>query len=1642
VIILIRSSKYFTYAGIQSKDMHVLNINTESSMQSEPFFASRTLKEVIIRGRKDPFFQQMQYQAISFKMSLCLMDGYFWDEDTIRKVARWLCQDYPQPLIFSDSKSVIYYAICTDSQEIVHNCLRQGIINLTMRCNSPFAYSPDYTTDIIPVTGTQTIKLNNIGDVDCYPEIWIEKTDDSSDQIEIINNTTSDDLIFQAGQKAQGNLTFSGTVYDGETITIGENNNNTSVYEFDTGDGEVSFNRIDVDVSSSSTFAKGELIFNNSYTEDLSTESETITVEGTKATGTFTLNSVPQVNDKVIIGNEIYTFVEGKYYGKVTSNNFKSFNNIIPSQPKYTSLFDINDTEMSKQLKVTSIYNNLYFTLNINDYVNNIFEKAVTINDNIYTLGKQYKTYTTDTNNNITCDYINSSYFKKPNNYSAIVGDKLRITYWDSTEKKYTYFKIVTITNIDNEYVYFSPSIDKIPSLYVEQFHYENTITMEAPGYYYFPSARNIIVSDPDGYYNPSKVTILSQLGSYIYLTSNLVDVEIINVSQLSLTSKQRGSQYNMPTVAYMTDPDSKFTNSKFTNNTLIGGTDDVTTTTNYNKIVQNHSNIVTDGETVSIGVNSDGYTNTYEFDDDGLYSSNSIPVDISGEIDYASSILQLNSNPSYGDTIQLNKQVYTFYNDITDTQLFIPNHGLTSNISINSSILFNLDLTGFLIIYNLNKKIFRLGQVINKDTILQRYFNLNNDGVWIITEQQSEDLGNLGEKYGDEKAIGAVYPIVSIDGQNTKDSFAINKISDNKSFNEIYDGYTKVINLNNSTVDLSNGISSSSGKVIVYYINNLPLNIELFDLIPQINDVLLMIFMESLLVMKPHFYNIMNVKTDITTNTSTENVKITITLDDFIPSEYNATNISNYILLFYSKLKNLTVSPYTFTSSNQIKIGSTKQNTLNNIIDTVNGDTSAVGTEYSVGTITQESTLSATQYYPTNTDDTNIYMKVTALNSGYDANNIITTGSMADSYNKFVTSDLSTNTRTLTGGKSCDSFSASNLLANTINANLDKNSQIQDVEIISNTSSSNLIRLNSNVTIQAIQQVSKIRYNRIIDNYNLSLLDILNTEKKPTIIQNMSYSLLSVSGSIFYFTYFYNDNSVILLTYADNNNIVDNSFIVSTYVPATNTTLYSYVMNDYYISRDDTTKTNVIFTDINNQVKVGDVMRIYMVKYDIINSISQKTAKNIFYVVQSIDSNGVITFDKTVDVLNYKYYFPIFYTKLDTTITTLDNNNSDYRLQVKAKIAGSDGNNILTSANCNSAKWNTIYNNGYTLWGGKDPDMLSCINALKQSINSLYLYKTDYIDIELINLVNTGIKVIGLKQGNIVSIDNIKYLQILNNNHLDFLNFSQYELNNNKIKENTTLFNIGDVFDTYVQYENVNSWGIYSDNKIRYFNSLNQNSYNHLLKVINTNQNINVATSNNIQTLLKTNSIIFILMAKIKDLSTNTNSLLMKDFNLANSGISFNDFLYSLPDAYIDITNTNIELIDVKIFFKIPKTIQITDKNVSRSYSVIDNPNPNVITVQYNEVGSQGNVDVSSTAYNITFDDTTLYGGRSELLMGETVHVDNYRRTITTDQPNISRYNVHNGQFLSLKAGSINTITINGNCNVKFKYTWRFLKE
>lgn len=1627
---MIRSSKFFTYANVSSKNMHVINVNVTEGMQTEFFAPSRTIKEISTRGRSsEPFYQQVVYSPISFKLNLTLESNYFFDEDTIRKIARWLCQtEYYQPMVFEDSPGIIYYAMATDSIDIVHNSLRQGYISsINFRCNSCYAYSPDYTTDIIPVTGTQTLQLNNIGDVDCYPEIWIEKTVDDG-EIEILNNTTSDNLIFQKGQKAQGKLTFSGTVYDGESCII-----DSDVYEFDTGDGEVQFNRIDVDVSSSSNFAQGELIFNNSYTEDITTENETTTIEGTKSSGSFILNSIPSVGDYIKIGNKIYDFVKG-YYSLVTTGYefvstddlnfvlFRTTDELYETPLVVTIIAGEHTIRLDKQITFDSLYP-VDGSYGVVGTTYNLYKESKVI-DNIIPSSGNYNSFQ---------EIILSTNLK----LSYAVGDIIKIL--DIVDHiLYT----VTITNIINGLVIFTPELPFIlngKNISMRLYHNLNTIVTAFTNSQVSTNNFNSIpVKDLTGTYNPSYLDIEALL--FVRLMLNpIVDVTIDsnNNKQFNLTSKQKGNKYNIPTIAYMTD-----SNNKFNNNTLTGGTDDITTTSNYTKIIQNHNNIVTDGETVSIGVNSDGYTNTYEFDDDGLYSSNSIPVDISGEIDYASSILQLNSNPSYGDTIQLNKQVYTFYNDITDTQLFIPNHGLTSNISINSSILFNLDLTGFLIIYNLNKKIFRLGQVINKDTILQRYFNLNNDGVWIITEQQSEDLGNLGEKYGDEKAIGAVYPIVSIDGQNTKDSFAINKISDNKSFNEIYDGYTKVINLNNSTVDLSNGISSSSGKVIVYYINNLPLNIELFDLIPQINDVLLMIFMESLLVMKPHFYNIMNVKTDITTNTSTENVKITITLDDFIPSEYNATNISNYILLFYSKLKNLTVSPYTFTSSNQIKIGSTKQNTLNNIIDTVNGDTSAVGTEYSVGTITQESTLSATQYYPTNTDDTNIYMKVTALNSGYDANNIITTGSMADSYNKFVTSDLSTNTRTLTGGKSCDSFSASNLLANTINANLDKNSQIQDVEIISNTSSSNLIRLNSNVTIQAIQQVSKIRYNRIIDNYNLSLLDILNTEKKPTIIQNMSYSLLSVSGSIFYFTYFYNDNSVILLTYADNNNIVDNSFIVSTYVPATNTTLYSYVMNDYYISRDDTTKTNVIFTDINNQVKVGDVMRIYMVKYDIINSISQKTAKNIFYVVQSIDSNGVITFDKTVDVLNYKYYFPIFYTKLDTTITTLDNNNSDYRLQVKAKIAGSDGNNILTSANCNSAKWNTIYNNGYTLWGGKDPDMLSCINALKQSINSLYLYKTDYIDIELINLVNTGIKVIGLKQGNIVSIDNIKYLQILNNNHLDFLNFSQYELNNNKIKENTTLFNIGDVFDTYVQYENVNSWGIYSDNKIRYFNSLNQNSYNHLLKVINTNQNIDVATSNNIQTLLKTNSIIFILMAKIKDLSTNTNSLLMKDFNLANSGISFNDFLYSLPDAYIDITNTNIELIDVKIFFKIPKAIQITDKNVSRSYSVIDNPNPNVITVQYNEVGSQGNVDVSSTAYNITFDDTTLYGGRSELLMGETVHVDNYRRTITTDQPNISRYNVHNGQFLSLKAGSINTITINGNCNVKFKYTWRFLKE
>jgi predicted phage tail component-like protein len=140
----IRGSDWFSFDGISSIDMGITSINVNDGMQEEPFLATRELVEVKIPGKDKPYFQRMEEQPLEFEVSFMFNEP--WDQAKIRQVARWLLQDYYKPLFFSDNINRIFYAIVDGDSKLIHNCLSQGYVTLRFRCDSPYAYSPVYTS--------------------------------------------------------------------------------------------------------------------------------------------------------------------------------------------------------------------------------------------------------------------------------------------------------------------------------------------------------------------------------------------------------------------------------------------------------------------------------------------------------------------------------------------------------------------------------------------------------------------------------------------------------------------------------------------------------------------------------------------------------------------------------------------------------------------------------------------------------------------------------------------------------------------------------------------------------------------------------------------------------------------------------------------------------------------------------------------------------------------------------------------------------------------------------------------------------------------------------------------------------------------------------------------------------------------------------------------------------------------------------------------------------------------------------------------------------------------------------------------------------------------------------------------------------
>lgn len=134
------------YDGQSSKDFGVFIASTDTGLFKENFLPERNIIEKKVLGRDRPYLQRVEHEPLSFSLSFALEDwGNTYEIDYIRRIARWLFKDYYRPLIFDSNPNRIFYAMVEGDSTLFHNGAKEGYIELNIRCDSPFSYSPEYT---------------------------------------------------------------------------------------------------------------------------------------------------------------------------------------------------------------------------------------------------------------------------------------------------------------------------------------------------------------------------------------------------------------------------------------------------------------------------------------------------------------------------------------------------------------------------------------------------------------------------------------------------------------------------------------------------------------------------------------------------------------------------------------------------------------------------------------------------------------------------------------------------------------------------------------------------------------------------------------------------------------------------------------------------------------------------------------------------------------------------------------------------------------------------------------------------------------------------------------------------------------------------------------------------------------------------------------------------------------------------------------------------------------------------------------------------------------------------------------------------------------------------------------------------------
>lgn len=142
---LLSNAPHIIYDNKSSRDMNVMNVQTNNGLVEEVFLSNTNLITDQSRYNERVFLLGIEREPITFSIRL-LFNPHTFNERNYQEIKEWLYQDTYKPFRFDTTKEndldVFVYAIATGESKSFHNAINDGYIDFTFMTNSPYRYSP------------------------------------------------------------------------------------------------------------------------------------------------------------------------------------------------------------------------------------------------------------------------------------------------------------------------------------------------------------------------------------------------------------------------------------------------------------------------------------------------------------------------------------------------------------------------------------------------------------------------------------------------------------------------------------------------------------------------------------------------------------------------------------------------------------------------------------------------------------------------------------------------------------------------------------------------------------------------------------------------------------------------------------------------------------------------------------------------------------------------------------------------------------------------------------------------------------------------------------------------------------------------------------------------------------------------------------------------------------------------------------------------------------------------------------------------------------------------------------------------------------------------------------------------------------